>query len=102
MPGDHEVPAALISRANSASAAFFSCVTATRITAWRGGWAVACGPYTRSAPMTSISVPLKSAKPCVANRLRARASSASPLRCALAAASKPVISSSALQRKPDA
>ncbi|MNS99568.1 hypothetical protein D3C72_1339740 [compost metagenome] len=44
VPGAHEVPAAEISRAKSSSGALSACVTATRSTAWRGGWAVACGP----------------------------------------------------------
>ena len=58
-PGDQDVPAGAISRANSSSAAFCGCITATRSTASRTSAVRACGPKLPcSEPSTSISVRL--------------------------------------------
>ncbi len=58
VPGDHDVPAGAISRANISSACLDGWSTTTRTIASRLARVRACGPYNASAPNSSMRTAL--------------------------------------------
>ena len=106
VPGAIEVPAATNSRANNSRLRRSWLRTVMRSTASSALPAAACtsaasgGPICAPDPSTSIRASVNPGKPLSASMRRMRASSASPVRCAFAQASSPMITSTALFRQP--
>ena len=91
VPGDQDVPDGAISRANKSSAWRLLWLAVMRTITSRDADVRACSPYKVSAPNKSMWLDVKSDKPACANKMRQRCNTASPVRCALAAASMPMM-----------